>query len=101
MIKITNLTNGPHDLRLKGGGTLRLPAMDSVEGDYEFEGDYFELLKVTSAVLVEEVAGKKAAPTPTPVPEKKPEDPMPVPPTPPTPPTPTPAPAATKAKGKK
>ena len=66
MKKITNLTNSPYDLQ-GVDGPVRLPAFDSVEG--EFSGEYLELLAASMAVRVEDAE----APAPAPAPEPEPE----------------------------
>ena len=53
MKKITNLTNSPYDLQ-GVDGPVRLPAFDSVEG--EFAGEYLDLLAASMAVRVEDAA---------------------------------------------
>ena len=59
MKKITNLTNSPFDLQ-GVDGLVRLPAFDSVEG--EFSGEYLDLLAASMAVRVEDAE----APAPEP-----------------------------------
>lgn len=54
--KVTNLTNSPYDLK-SDEGTVTLPAFGYVKGN--FSGDYLELLKVISAVEVEEIQPEK------------------------------------------
>lgn len=66
MKKITNLTNSPYDLQ-GVDGPVRLPAFDSVEG--EFSGEYLDLLVASMAVRVEDAE----APAPAPAPEPEPE----------------------------
>lgn len=66
MKKITNLTNSPYDLQ-GVDGPVRLPAFDSVEG--EFSGEYLELLEASMAVRVEDAE----APAPEPEPEPEPD----------------------------
>ena len=66
MKKITNLTNSPYDLQ-GVDGPVRLPAFDSVEG--EFSGEYLDLLAASMAVRVEDAE----APAPEPEPEPEPE----------------------------
>ncbi|ABX36725.1 hypothetical protein Daci_4094 [Delftia acidovorans SPH-1] len=51
MKKITNLTNSPFDLQ-GVDGLVRLPAFDSVKG--EFSGEYLDLLEASMAVSVED-----------------------------------------------
>jgi hypothetical protein len=68
MKKITNLTNSPYDLQ-GVDGPVRLPAFDSVEG--EFSGEYLDLLAASMAVRVEDA--EAPVPVPVPVPEPEPE----------------------------
>lgn len=70
MKKITNLTNSPFDLQ-GVDGPVRLPAFDSVEG--EFSGEYLELLAASMAVRVEDAEAPAPAPAPAPEPEPEPE----------------------------
>ncbi len=63
MKKITNLTNSPYDLQ-GVDGPVRLPAFDSVEGD--FSGEYLELLEASMAVRVEDAEAPAPAPEPEP-----------------------------------
>lgn len=63
MKKITNLTNSPYDLQ-GVDGPVRLPAFDSVEG--EFSGEYLELLEASMAVRVEDAEAPAPAPAPEP-----------------------------------
>lgn len=62
MKKITNLTNSPYDLQ-GVDGTVRLPAFDSVEG--EFSGEYLDLLAASMAVRVEDAEAPAPEPEPT------------------------------------
>ena len=59
MKKITNLTNSPYDLQ-GVDGPVRLPAFDSVEG--EFSGEYLDLLAASMAVRVEDAEAPAPAP---------------------------------------
>ncbi|WP_313237884.1 hypothetical protein [Delftia acidovorans] len=63
MKKITNLTNSPYDLQ-GVDGPVRLPAFDSVEG--EFSGEYLDLLAASMAVRVEDAEAPAPAPAPEP-----------------------------------
>ncbi|WP_250439331.1 hypothetical protein [Delftia tsuruhatensis] len=65
MKKITNLTNSPYDLQ-GVDGPVRLPAFDSVEG--EFSGEYLDLLAASMAVRVEDAEAPAPAPEPEPEP---------------------------------
>jgi hypothetical protein len=69
MKKITNLTNSPYDLQ-GVDGPVRLPAFDSVEG--EFSGEYLDLLAASMAVRVEDAEAPAPAPAPEPEPEPEP-----------------------------
>ena len=66
MKKITNLTNSPYDLQ-GVDGPVRLPAFDSVEG--EFSGEYLDLLAASMAVRVEDAEAPAPAPASQPEPE--------------------------------
>ena len=64
MLKITNLTGSPHQLRTASNENVMLPAFGSVEG--EFTDDYVHLLQVCGSVRVELVETK-----PEPEPEQE------------------------------
>ena len=66
MLKITNLTGSPHQLRTASNENVMLPAFGSVEG--EFTDDYVHLLQVCGSVRVELVEPK---PDPRPAPDSK------------------------------
>lgn len=68
MHTVVNLTNSPYDLQQKDGSLLRLPALSSVEG--EFDDFYVQQLK--SIGLYEVREGKKEGPKlKTPIAKKK------------------------------
>lgn len=56
MLKITNLTGSPHQLRTSSGKNVMLPAFGSIEG--EFTDDYLHLLRVCGSVQVDPVEVK-------------------------------------------
>lgn len=56
MLKITNLTGSPHQLRTSSGKNVMLPAFGSIEG--EFTDDYLHLLRVCGSVRVDPVEVK-------------------------------------------